>query len=247
MAGLDEVLDELEDKLRRTADQFEPIARRRAEVADEIKNFTNELDKVKHTASELHQCKAAALEEVVNVGEERTRTQSNVQHWETKMAEEQTRLQVNQHEVDETRQEFERTLGEATDFCARVQTYREKTDIEREITAVEKALEERERRGGASVEDMQIEVDRTQAALRTLTQDLAELDALVEVRFYFLTGEPLCPRVLRYDLLAAFKTMPQETQKEVDRIPAAHVLSMQEPFPDSSLDPRILRLRRTGP
>ncbi|VDB98254.1 unnamed protein product [Peniophora sp. CBMAI 1063] len=181
VAGLEEALAELEDKLRRTADQFEPIIRRQDAVALEITNFTHELDKVKEAVSDFDLHKTKAREDVMNAGEERTRAMRDLEYWESKLAEEKLKLQGCKQGVEGLREELGNDIAEATNRCARVDTSREPRFIEREIAAMERALDARERRGAASVEDVQAEVDRTRAALHTLTQDLADLDALTKI------------------------------------------------------------------
>ena len=59
VAGLDEVLTELEDKLRRTAAQYEPLAQRQAEVAAELEKLRGELKTLNGVMSEFHQRQAA--------------------------------------------------------------------------------------------------------------------------------------------------------------------------------------------
>ncbi|KZV60246.1 P-loop containing nucleoside triphosphate hydrolase protein [Peniophora sp. CONT] len=181
MAGFDQALAELEDKLRRTADQFEPIARRKAEIEAEITKLTDQSKSVKRVILDFHDRKTAAREEVENAVAARAPLQNDLRHWQKSIDAERAKLQDSKREEDEARQHYEATLAKATECCARVETLRVPDAIEREITATENALRERERRGGISVEDAEAEVQRTQAAMHTVEVELAELDALAKL------------------------------------------------------------------
>lgn len=70
----------------------------------------------------------------------------------------------------------------AEEYCERVENPRQVDVVERNLESVQKALKERERRHGATVEEMTIEVNNAKAVLDNAEADLKSLAALNNVR-----------------------------------------------------------------
>ena len=69
-------------------------------------------------------------------------------------------------------------------FCERIENPRNPEVVQRNLDAVQAALRERERRQGASVEEIAEEMQRKKAALDVVKKELKSLTLLNRVRVY---------------------------------------------------------------
>ncbi|KZV67077.1 P-loop containing nucleoside triphosphate hydrolase protein [Peniophora sp. CONT] len=177
-AGLDDSLADLERDLEKMMAQFEPIVKEREEITAQVTELMNQHKEVKKGIAEFHDRLKAAQVEVEAAVLDRVQAQNNARHYMEKMAEEQKKLQDSREAEDVLREEFDNWSAKASEYCARVENTRKPDVIERELTGVQKALKEREKRDGATVEEMTVEVNRTHAALQKVKGELDELDEL---------------------------------------------------------------------
>lgn len=181
MAGLDESLADLERDLGRMAAQFEPIAKERGEVCALVAELMDEHKEVKQGIAQFYERLKTAQREVEGAVLDRVAAQNAARHWVDKMAEEQKKAQVCRDAVGVLQEEFDSWSAMASEYCARVENTRKPEVVERELKGVQQALHEREKRGGATVEEMTVEVNRTHAALQKVKSELSELNQLAAV------------------------------------------------------------------
>jgi structural maintenance of chromosomes protein 6 len=84
----------------------------------------------------------------------------------------------------------------AEEYCARVENPRKVDLVERNLESVQKALKERERRHGATVEQMTIEVNNAKAVLDNAEADMKSLSNLNNVRL-LTSRSPITDAVCR--------------------------------------------------
>ncbi|KAJ2932349.1 hypothetical protein H1R20_g4748, partial [Candolleomyces eurysporus] len=95
---------------------------------------------------------------------DRVQKQSDVGHWEKKLTAEEAGIQKQKESVAVTQKEFETWTEGALKFCERVENARRVDIVNREHEAAQKALREREKQQGASVEDLAAAVNKAREA-----------------------------------------------------------------------------------
>ncbi|KAG6333300.1 hypothetical protein ID866_5787, partial [Astraeus odoratus] len=83
--------------------------------------------------------------------------------------------------ADTLQQEFTEWSARAQQYCDRVENPRKVTEVQRQLDSVQTALKERERRHGATVEEMTIEVNKAKADLDNADRELRTLATLNNV------------------------------------------------------------------
>jgi len=88
---------------------------------------------------------------------------------------------VAQEAVEILETEFENWTAKALEYCEQVPTPRKVEDVEKQLESVSKALKEREKKQGASVEEMVQEVNKAKGNLEKVEKELKQMSALNKV------------------------------------------------------------------
>ncbi|KAI9465450.1 P-loop containing nucleoside triphosphate hydrolase protein [Lactarius psammicola] len=177
-SGLDEALREMIAEKESFMAQFESIAEQKAVIDRAQEPLLKELNDVKKQIDAFCDRRQEAQAQITQAAEQRLKAQSEQQYWAKKLRDEQKKVQDAQEQLDVVQAEFENWTAGAEQYCARVLNPRKVEVVQRNLDSVQAALKERERRQGASVEEMTAEVNRARAALETAQKDLKSMASL---------------------------------------------------------------------
>lgn len=131
--------------------------------------------------------------------ENRVKAQNNIKHWERKLAEAENQCQVLRQRANDLEAEFQMWSAKAEEFCdgKRIESTGNVADLDRAIQSVEHSLKEQERlwvwlfhnaynshgfRNGASVEDIEEDMNVARRRLKIADKELKDMLALNRVR-----------------------------------------------------------------
>ncbi|TFY72836.1 hypothetical protein EVG20_g177 [Dentipellis fragilis] len=177
-AGLTEALADHEGERSMLMGQLEGFAEVRVKLGEENRPYVEELSKIRTQLSEFAAKVAAARTKVEDAVELRMKAQNEKKYYAEKLAKEQDKLTDIDGVVATLTTEFEDWTAKAEQYCERFENPRSAVEVQRQLDSVRKALEAREKRHGATVEEMTIEVNRAQEALQTAQRDLKNMIAL---------------------------------------------------------------------
>ncbi|KAH8998535.1 P-loop containing nucleoside triphosphate hydrolase protein [Lactarius akahatsu] len=177
-SGLDEALREMITEKESFMAQFESIAEQKAVIDRAQEPLLKELNDVKKQIDAFGDRRQEAQAQITQAAEQRLAAQSEQQYWAKKLRDEQKKVQDAQEQLDVVQAEFENWTAGAEQYCARVDNPRKVQVVQRNLDSVQAALKERERRQGASVEEMTAEVNRARTALETAQRDLKSMASL---------------------------------------------------------------------
>ncbi|KAK0450388.1 uncharacterized protein EV420DRAFT_1706032 [Desarmillaria tabescens] len=179
IAGLEDAKQAQEEEKRGLEVQFEAHYARKSEIDAAQKELLTKLKDVKADIDEFGSRRDAIQAKAEKVAEKRTQYRSNVAHYERKLADETTRVEEAEANAVVLQADFQDWTEKAAEYCDRVETRRNPDEINRNIEAAQAALNERERRNGASVEEMTREVNRWTDLLENIQRDIRQMASLV--------------------------------------------------------------------
>ncbi|KAI6129762.1 hypothetical protein EDD16DRAFT_1689974 [Pisolithus croceorrhizus] len=142
---------------------------------NELLTELNQVKKQIRTFEETRGLITAKVEEAVT---NRLDAQKNRNHYTKKLEDEQRIVNDLEAVADTLQQEFTDWTARAQEYCDPVENPRKVAVVQRQLESVQTALKERERRQGASVEQMTIEVNKAKADLDSAEHDLRTCSAL---------------------------------------------------------------------
>ncbi|KAJ7757255.1 P-loop containing nucleoside triphosphate hydrolase protein [Mycena maculata] len=153
--------------------QFTEISKQKATLNGKQKELVTQSDEISGEIRELRNyqgsCKAA---------ENRTDLLNDVNHWKKKIAEEEAKVKEAEDNTALIQTEFTEWTTKAQEYCERVPTKRSPDAIDRSLKSTQAALVECEKRHGASMEDMAIEMNKAEDRLEKAEEDLKHLTKL---------------------------------------------------------------------
>ncbi|KAF7314559.1 p-loop containing nucleoside triphosphate hydrolase protein [Mycena kentingensis (nom. inval.)] len=171
-------VDEYKESKRPLLAQIEGLANRKNELDASHKDLTRQRDAVQKQISEFDDKQKESSDACANAAVDRTKLQHQLEHYQKKLADEQEKVNEAKEAAEVVVQEFEEWTAKAEEYCERVITKRSPDVIQRNLTAVQTALQEREKQQGASVDEMTIEVNRAKERLEKATNDHKQMQAL---------------------------------------------------------------------
>ncbi|KAI0300233.1 P-loop containing nucleoside triphosphate hydrolase protein [Russula brevipes] len=178
-SGLEEALKEMIAEKESLMDQYKSIAEQRAVIDQAQEPLLKELNDVKKQIEDFDDRRQEAQTRVTQAAEQRLAAQNEQHHWAKKLLDEEKKLREAKEQLDVVQQEFEAKLDNgAEEYCARVLNPRKVGVVQRNLDSVQAALKEREKRQGASVEEMTAEVNKARGALETAQKDLKSMASL---------------------------------------------------------------------
>lgn len=176
--GLQSVIDEAEAEKASIMQQFEDAVSRRTAIDQEQTTLLVELNKVKGQIHNFEEARQGVQKKIEDAAASRLEAQSNKNHYTKKLEEENKEVEAIDAIAKQLQEEFVNWTTSAEEYCERVEHPRKVDVVERTLESVQKALKERERRHGATVEEMTIEVNNAKAVLDSAEKDLKSLAAL---------------------------------------------------------------------
>ncbi|KAK0221980.1 P-loop containing nucleoside triphosphate hydrolase protein [Armillaria fumosa] len=178
IAGLEASKKESEEEKENLETQFKDHIARKAEIDEEQKGLLEQLNSVKNDMEEFESRQKAVQAKIEKAAEKRMEAQNSIKHYDAKLAEEQTRVDEANEAAKVLEEEFEAWTAKAADYCDRVETTRRSDEIQRNLDSVQQALKEREKKHGATVDEMTVEVNKTRANLEAAESQLKQMVSL---------------------------------------------------------------------
>ncbi|KAH7345701.1 P-loop containing nucleoside triphosphate hydrolase protein [Rhizoctonia solani] len=173
--GLQEARKEEEERKQSIIDQFKAVADRDAALNSELKPLVEKLDDIRKQAERTERRNIENKRKLEPLLERRLMAVKNVEHYQKK-------LEAAMRDLDETSRaegivvtEYDEWLREALTISQPIETDRTPESIEAETEVIKKALRDRERRHGQSIEEIAQEVQSTQEALDRTREELKSI------------------------------------------------------------------------
>ncbi|RPD77418.1 P-loop containing nucleoside triphosphate hydrolase protein [Lentinus tigrinus ALCF2SS1-7] len=176
--ALQDALQEAMEEKANIMQQFEALAREKQKVADEGKPLSIENEQIRRQIAEFSERRQAIKDRLSDAVTERMQADHSIQHYRTKADAERDKLKAAEEAANDVQAEFEAWTKKASDYCERVHNPRKVEVVQRNLEAVQAALKEREKRQGASIEEIAEELQRKKAALDTAKKEIRALNSL---------------------------------------------------------------------
>ncbi|KAH9936685.1 P-loop containing nucleoside triphosphate hydrolase protein [Fomitopsis serialis] len=204
----------MEAEKQMTIEQFKVVQQQKNAI-DAAQNVLQEkMNTLQKQINEFEGDKSTLQKQIEELSIERMDAQKATQYYETKLKEEEDKVKDAQTIEANVQKEFENWTAKALQYCARWLNPRKADEVQRNLDAVQAALREREKRQGASVEDMTIEVNKKKAALDTAKRDVKQMLSLIRVYFqYHLSNRGYYGKVL-FDHVAGTLQLKVQTDDQ---------------------------------
>ncbi|KAG2151338.1 P-loop containing nucleoside triphosphate hydrolase protein [Suillus clintonianus] len=176
--GLQSAKEEAEAEKASIMQQFEDAVSRRTTIDQEQAILLTESNKVKAQIQNFEEARQGIQKKIEDAAASRVEAQSNKGHYIKKLEDERKKVEAIDAIAKQLQEEFINWTTGAEEYCERVENPRKVDAVERTLESVQKALKERERRHGATVEEMTIEVNNAKSVLDNAERDLRSLASL---------------------------------------------------------------------
>ncbi|RDB15207.1 Structural maintenance of chromosomes protein 6 [Hypsizygus marmoreus] len=170
--------EEAEEEKENLLAQFRDVMRQKKEVDDKQKVLLTQLGELKARIDDFTGRRGAISTKAEDAAEKRLKAQRSKAHYEEKLANETGQVKQLEAVADILQEEFTNWTAKAAEYCERVPNPRKAEDVKRHLDSVQHALQEREKRHGATVEEMTIEVNKARAKLENAERDLKQMSVL---------------------------------------------------------------------
>ncbi|KAF8157852.1 hypothetical protein B0H34DRAFT_706410 [Crassisporium funariophilum] len=178
MQGLEAAKEEAEAEKENLMAQFTDVRKQKNEVDEAQKNLMQELKDVKALLEAFEEQRTVLSDRAQNAGVDRLNAQNNKNHYERKYADEKKKVEAVEAAAKVLQEEFANWTEKAAEYCEQVPNPRKPEEVKRHLDSVQKALKEREKRHGASVEDMAKEVNKAKEQLDKAEKELRQMSRL---------------------------------------------------------------------
>ncbi|CAI2162914.1 7525_t:CDS:10 [Funneliformis geosporum] len=181
IAALEEVKKETEREIEMYKRQYANIQRKRLQLTDEHEPLVSEFEDIQQRLDALSseaEGLGANIEENVRT---RVKSEMNKKHWENKLTLEKENIATASSEVEKKNQVLEEWTRLARDYCPeRVEVTKPAHELDREIKQFQARLREREKKHGASLEDIASAMSATCDAYRNAKQEVEHMEIFVK-------------------------------------------------------------------
>ncbi|KAJ7451551.1 P-loop containing nucleoside triphosphate hydrolase protein [Mycena latifolia] len=178
ITSLQSALEEAEGAKLVLLEQFKDVSAQKAGLDEIQKKHVAKRDKIQGEINDFTARMHATKEKMDKAVDKRTEVAAKIKHYEKKLEEEQAKVTAAEVTAALVQQEFEEWTTKAEEYCERVETIRTVEVIDRALKSTQAALQEREKRHGASVEEMTIEVNKAKNKLDSAETDLKQMTSL---------------------------------------------------------------------
>ncbi|KJA20562.1 hypothetical protein HYPSUDRAFT_142094 [Hypholoma sublateritium FD-334 SS-4] len=170
--------------------------------------FQLQLNEVRKSIEEFEERRTTCVNKVAAAVDVRMRAQNGKKHYQDKFQAEKKIVDDAEAAAEVVVEEFNNWSVKAADYCEQVPNPRKTEEVQRNLDSVLKALKEREKRFGASVEEMAEELNKAKDNLENAKKELklmAVLKASLETRInrwgYFRAHKALlCKHIFQCNL-----------------------------------------------
>ncbi|PIL22905.1 hypothetical protein GSI_15601 [Ganoderma sinense ZZ0214-1] len=176
--ALQDALQEQQTEKESILAQFEHIAREKEKVNAEQRPIVAEQEDLRVQIAEFGAKQTNITDNLSAAVAERMAQVKAVEHYQGKAEAERQKLGTAQKTAEDVQKEFEDWTAKASEYCERFPNPRKAELVQRNLEAVQAALKEREKRQGASIEEIAEELQRKKATLDTAKRELRSLMSL---------------------------------------------------------------------
>ncbi|KAJ7095700.1 P-loop containing nucleoside triphosphate hydrolase protein [Mycena belliarum] len=178
LTSFQDALEEAQRAKDLMLEQFKEVSALKAGLDEEQKALVAKREKFTQEINEFTARKHAAKGKMDKAVDKRTEIAGQIHFYKKKLEEEQEKVTAAEEVATTVSQEFTEWTTKAEEYCERVETTRSVDTVDRALRSTQAALSERERRHGATVEDMTIEVNKAKEKLEKAENDLKQMTSL---------------------------------------------------------------------
>ncbi|KAF9077495.1 P-loop containing nucleoside triphosphate hydrolase protein [Rhodocollybia butyracea] len=185
--GLQDAKTEAEQERAEYARQFEDVVRQKEQLSQANSAIVHQESELRAQISSFNERAKEIQDRVTEAAQARMTAQQGVRHYEKKAEEAQASIKQAEVNVDGTTEKYEEWVAGASQFGERVETNRKPEDVQRQMDNVKHALQERERKQGASVDDIVKEVNTTKEKYERAQKDyksMLQLNKILKQSLY---------------------------------------------------------------
>ncbi|KAG9034299.1 Structural maintenance of chromosomes protein 6 [Tulasnella sp. JGI-2019a] len=161
--------------------QFAQVEARKQQIQEENRPLVERATALRERAHEIEQGKQAARAAIQGLFEQSEAAKKIHLGWKTKLDAANKEAEVIATRVARLEMEYADWHKKASDYCEEVRKPRKTDAVQKEINELEATLKRRERKHGASVEDMEAEFLRATRAVEEAESGLKELKGLIKL------------------------------------------------------------------
>ncbi|KAF8551706.1 P-loop containing nucleoside triphosphate hydrolase protein [Imleria badia] len=178
ISGLQSAKDEAETDKASILGQFTDLTARKAVIDEQQAALLTQMKGIKEQIQNFEQHRSGIMAKIEAAVENRLNAQKNQQHYQTKLDTERKKVADIDVIAKTLQEEFSGWSEQAEKYCEKVENPRKVAEVQRQLESVQAALKERERRHGATIEEMTIEVNKAKADLDNAERDIQSLSTL---------------------------------------------------------------------
>ncbi|THV05189.1 P-loop containing nucleoside triphosphate hydrolase protein [Dendrothele bispora CBS 962.96] len=182
IAALEDHKREQENERENILRQSAEISNKRQELEELFRQCGEESKSVKKRIDEYNETQNGYKVQIEEAAETRLKAQSNVRFREDQLKKEQAQLEDYTSQLDLCTTEFEEWTASAQKIGERVETRRKPDEITRQMESLATALRERERRQGATVDELESELNRVTDLYNAAQKDWKQMNKLNKAR-----------------------------------------------------------------
>ncbi|KAL1950788.1 hypothetical protein VTO73DRAFT_5912 [Trametes versicolor] len=176
--ALQEALEEQQIEKASVMGQFEQLVKEREKVQQDQRPLVAESERLRTQLSEFSEKRSNISERLNAAVTERMQADNSIKHFTAKAEAEREKLAAAQEVAHTLEEEYQAWSAKASKYCDPVPNPRKVDAVQRNLEAVQAALAERERRQGATIEEIADDLHKKEAALDTAKMELKALNSL---------------------------------------------------------------------
>ncbi|KAG6377141.1 P-loop containing nucleoside triphosphate hydrolase protein [Boletus reticuloceps] len=178
ISGLQNAKDAPEAEKVSVLEQYANLAERKTVIDAQQATLLKEMNGIKEQIQNFEQHRSGIMGKIEEAATNRLDAQKNQQHYHTKLEAERKKVADIDAIAKTLQEEFTNWSEQAESYCERYENPRKVAEVQRQLDSVQAALKERERRHGATIEELTIEVNKARADLDSAERDIRSLSAL---------------------------------------------------------------------
>ncbi|KAG8214643.1 P-loop containing nucleoside triphosphate hydrolase protein [Butyriboletus roseoflavus] len=182
ISGLQNAKHDAEAEKTSILEQFANLAERKAVIDEQQASLLREMNGFKQQIQNFEQHRGEIMAKIEEAVGNRLGAQNNQQFYRTKLENERKQVTEIDTIAKTLQEEFTSWSEHAEQYCEKVENPRKVGEVQRQLDSVQAALKERERRHGATIEEMTIEVNKAKGDLDNAERDIRSLSNLNHVK-----------------------------------------------------------------
>ncbi|KAH7920482.1 P-loop containing nucleoside triphosphate hydrolase protein [Leucogyrophana mollusca] len=181
ITGLEAAKEDAVKEKASILEQFTDLTEKKTEINKEQNALLADMNKIRDQIKNFEEKRIVIAAKVDDAVKLRLEAQTNEGHYNAKLEKDEREVKDAETIATQLQTEFADWTARAEEYCDKFENPRKVEEVERSLKSVQAALKERERRHGATVEEMTIEVNKARADLDNAMRDLTSLNSLNNV------------------------------------------------------------------